>query len=232
MNDPQIVILAAGMGTRLGRPHPKPLTELSDGRSIMRQQIDNIRSVFGGNAGIMAVVGFKMNLVMTESPDITYAYNKDYEQTNTSQSLLHALDLARDGGVLWMNGDVVFDPRVLESTLPSIEAGQSCVCVNTATVDDEEVKYNLDEYGYVHELSKKVPDGRGEAIGINFVSAADRAALRDRLGVCDGQDYFERGVELAIAEQGARFRPIDISELNAVEVDFETDLQHANATLG
>ena len=27
-----IVILAAGVGSRLGRPHPKPLTPLSDGR--------------------------------------------------------------------------------------------------------------------------------------------------------------------------------------------------------
>ena len=29
-----VVILAAGMGTRLGMPHPKPLTPLADGRSI------------------------------------------------------------------------------------------------------------------------------------------------------------------------------------------------------
>ncbi len=36
----QAVILAAGMGTRLGRPFPKPLTPLSDGRTIMEQQID------------------------------------------------------------------------------------------------------------------------------------------------------------------------------------------------
>ena len=31
----QIVILAAGMGSRLGRSLPKPLTELNDGRSII-----------------------------------------------------------------------------------------------------------------------------------------------------------------------------------------------------
>lgn len=102
-----------------------------------------------------------MNLVMEGSPDITYAYNKDYDRTNTSKSLLHALNLAHDGGVLWMNGDVVFDPRVLESTIPSVDSEQSCVCVNTAAVDDEEVKYNLDEHGYIRELSKKVSDGHG-----------------------------------------------------------------------
>ena len=39
----QIVILAAGLGSRLGRSLPKALTELSDGRTIMQQQFDNIR---------------------------------------------------------------------------------------------------------------------------------------------------------------------------------------------
>jgi choline kinase len=62
VTDPQFVILAAGMGTRLGRPYPKPLTELADGRSIMRQQIDNIRGVFGDDAPITAVVGSRWTL--------------------------------------------------------------------------------------------------------------------------------------------------------------------------
>ena len=39
----QVVILAAGMGSRLGRSLPKPLTELSDGRTIMQQQITSLR---------------------------------------------------------------------------------------------------------------------------------------------------------------------------------------------
>jgi len=43
----QAVILAAGMGTRLGRPWPKPLTPLSDGRTIMSQQMENLRTAFG-----------------------------------------------------------------------------------------------------------------------------------------------------------------------------------------
>ena len=42
----QVVILAAGMGTRLGKPWPKPLTPLSDGRTIMQQQIENLKKIF------------------------------------------------------------------------------------------------------------------------------------------------------------------------------------------
>src|SRR4051812_20598769 len=35
----QIVILAAGMGTRLGRPLPKPLTVLDNGQTIIGRQV-------------------------------------------------------------------------------------------------------------------------------------------------------------------------------------------------
>ena len=41
----QVVIFAAGMGTRLGKPWPKPLTPLADGRSILQQQIENVQGV-------------------------------------------------------------------------------------------------------------------------------------------------------------------------------------------
>ena len=60
----QVTILAAGMGTRLGRPWPKPLTPLRDGRSIMAQQMDNIRSALDGSARVTVVVGFKLELIM------------------------------------------------------------------------------------------------------------------------------------------------------------------------
>jgi choline kinase len=98
-------------------------------------------------------------------------------------------------------------------------------------VADEEVKYTLDGEGFVHELSKTVVGGLGEAVGINFVSAADKSALIEHLGACDVQDYFERGMETAIDQRGLRFRPVDISRFAAVEVDFEADLQRANTLL-
>jgi CDP-glycerol glycerophosphotransferase len=126
---------------------------------------------------------------------------------------------------------VVFDPSVLELALPWLRADHSTICVDTNTVADEEVKYTLDEGGYVRELSKTVVGGLGEAVGINYVSGADKAALIAHLERCSDGDYFERGIETAIAEHRLRFRPVDISQFGAVEVDFEADLQRANALL-
>ena len=155
----QAVILAAGMGTRLGRPWPKPLTPLDDGRTIMQQQIENLREVF---------------------PD-----------------------------VLWMNGDVVFDPAVLERCRDLIAADRSFICVNTAAVAEEEVKYTVDAQGHVDRLSKTVTDALGEAVGINYVSGSDKAAFIERLAQCADQDYFERGIELMIENDQVAVLPLD-----------------------
>jgi choline kinase len=227
----QAVILAAGMGTRLGRPFPKPLTPLSDGRTIMEQQIDNLQQVFGADVRITTVVGFKLDLILEAFPDVTYIYNEAYDQTNTNRSLLKALRLSTEGGVLWMNGDVVFDPQVLEKVSDLMQADTSFICVDTAAVGDEEVKYTVDDDGYVDELSKQVVNARGEAVGINFVSASDKPTLIDRLSECSDADYFERGIELAISHDSMRVTPVDIGEFFAVEVDFEEDLTRANKYL-
>jgi len=224
----QTVILAAGMGSRLGRALPKPLTELSDGRSIMRQQHDNIRAAFGDDARITTVVGYRAETIVEAFPQADYVYNDRYDQTNTSKSLLRALNATGRSGVLWMNGDVVFDPRVLGRAISLIEQDQSFVSVNTAKVSDEEVKYTVTAEGYIDQLSKTVKGGIGEAVGINYISRADKKAFIRQLSRVDDQDYFERGLELAIAEDGLRIEPLDISDLYAVEVDFAEDLERAN----
>jgi choline kinase len=228
MSQVQVTILAAGMGTRLGRPFPKPLTRLATGQTIMEQQVANIRSVFGDDVRIMIVVGFKNDLVMEHMPDAVFVYNENYDQTNTSKSLLKALRASHEGSVIWMNGDVVFDPVILSRLTPFIVSGRSAVSVNTATVAEEEVKYTVDEAGYVKELSKTVVGGLGEAVGINLIAGRDKATLIRTLEECEDQDYFERGLELAIEEDGIQITPVDISDLFAVEVDFEGDLERAN----
>lgn len=224
----QIVILAAGMGSRLGRSLPKPLTELADGRTIMQQQFDNIHDAFGKTAHVTVVVGYKLEHIIEAFPSASFVYNEQYDQTNTSKSLMRALQASATGGVLWMNGDVVFDPVALERAAAAVARDQSFVCVNTAEVSDEEVKYTTDAEGFIKELSKTVESALGEAVGINYVSRDDKAALLRQLKRVGDQDYFERGIELAIEQDRVLFEPIDISDLYAVEVDFAEDLERAN----
>ncbi|RJK96166.1 phosphocholine cytidylyltransferase family protein [Vallicoccus soli] len=216
------------MGTRLGRPQPKPLTRLDDGRSILGRQLDALRGALGEDVHVTLVVGFMADDVRAAAPGTSSVLNPAYATTNTARSLLLALRAVPEGGVLWLNGDVVFDPALLDALLPLLRADEGFVCVDTSATGEEEVKYTLDADGCVRELSKQVVGGLGEAVGINHVASRDRAALVEHLARCGDQDYFERGMETAIAEAGLRFRAVDISRWAAVEVDVAIDLDRAN----
>lgn len=224
----QVVILAAGMGSRLGRTLPKALTLLNDGRTIMQQQFDNIHAAFGHDVTVTIVVGYKLEYIIEAFPDAQFVYNERYDQTNTSKSLLRALRSSANGGVLWMNGDVVFDPAILVRAAAMVTQDRSFVTVNTSSVSDEEVKYTTNAEGFVEAISKTVRGGLGEAVGINYVSSADKSVLMRHLQRVDDQDYFERGIELAIERDHILVEPMDISDLYAVEVDFQEDLERAN----
>ena len=225
----KIIILAAGIGSRLGNPFPKPLTPLKNGKSIMQMQTENIASKYNID-DINVVVGFKKDLIMERFPELTYVYNPFFDRTNTSKSLLQALKKHKNESVMWFNGDVVFDEKLLDIFNPYIEQNQSFVAVNTSKVADEEVKYTL-KNGFVNELSKTVKNGLGEAVGINFISSNDILKFIAQLEVCDDNDYFERGLELAIEKDNIKIKAVDISAFNCMEIDFIEDLENANNLL-
>ncbi|NDH38765.1 MAG: phosphocholine cytidylyltransferase family protein, partial [Actinobacteria bacterium] len=58
-----------------------------------------------------------------------------------------------------------------------------------------------------------------------------KGSVIQQLGACADNDYFERGLELAIESNGIEIEPVDISDLFAVEVDFQADLDRANSQI-
>tara|TARA_B110001450_G_scaffold44985_1_gene41535 strand:- start:114 stop:794 length:681 start_codon:yes stop_codon:yes gene_type:complete len=222
----KIIILAAGIGSRLGNPFPKPLTKLKNHKSIMQMMTENISFSYSLDL-VNLVVGFKKDLIMESFPNLTYIYNQYFDQTNTAKSLLKAIKKNKDQSILWMNGDIVFDKNILIKLKEYIDKDVSFVAVNTSKVAEEEVKYTLKD-NYIDELSKTVENGLGEAVGINFISSKYIDSFIKRLEECDDNDYFERALEVAIEKDGFKIKPVDISEFNCIEIDFEEDLKNAN----
>ena len=227
----QFVVLAAGIGSRLGRPGPKCLTPLANGQTILERQLSQAREVFNDNLRTCVVVGFKLELVLEAFPDVLYIYNERYDRTNTSKSLLKGLRLSGEGGVLWVNGDVVIDTEVLHSANDMIAAHQSFICVRRGSVGAEEVKYTVGADDLVLSLSKSVDAPVGEAIGVNYVAPADKLILIRHLEACGDDDYFEAAVERAIVSNELRFRALDVTAMWAVEIDFDEDLRRVDAEL-
>lgn len=221
------VILAAGIGARLGQRVPKPLTALRNGERIMDLQLRHV-SRFVDPERILVVVGYKKELIMEAHPELLYVYNPLFDTTNTAVSLRLALRKTGDAEVLLLNGDVVCDPGVIARLM---EFGPSAMAVNRAAVGAEEVKYALDATGAIKAVSKTLTDPLGEALGVNLFRAGDVARLRAGLEQCGPDDYFERGIEHAIGA-GLRLLPVDVSDLHCVEVDFPEDLARADQGLG
>ena len=213
------VILAAGAGSRLGKPQPKCLNQVG-GQTILGRQLRILHGL--GIKEIIVVVGFKKNLIMEHYPEPLYKYNPFFFQTNTSKSLLMALENL-DDDVIWVNGDVVLDAQVIQDVASSE--------FNAAAVDQkrcgpEEVKYTADIHGNLTEISKQVTVPLGEAVGVNKIMQHDLSLFRACLRECKNEDYFEKGMELALRKDVV-FKTIDISRYRCIEVDFEQDLYQA-----
>lgn len=228
----RIIVLAAGLGTRLGRPHPKPLTRLADGMTILDRQLALYARVFP-ETEVTVAVGHKLEDITERYPEIPVHYNAAYATTNTAKTLLGALHgTPADEGVLWANGDLVFDEEVLRALAEYIEKEQSAVVVDTSVVGEEEVKYRMDD-GFISELAKTIPsdEALGEAVGINYVSPRDKGEFLFWLDKVGQQDYFEKAMTEAIQQSGVQFAPVDITGHLAIEVDTIADLATANAAL-
>ncbi len=220
------IILAAGIGSRLGNSDPKPLTKLKNGESILYRQVEYLSKYIGIN-NIIMIVGYKKDLIMESFPNLIYVYNNFYDTTNTSKSLLAGLHKIEHEDVMWLNGDVVFEKELLPKI---IQCSQSCMAVNTNSVGEEEIKYNVFDDGNIKEVSKTVSLAPGEAVGINKIIASDLSLFKINLEKCADQDYFEKALELSI-QNGMKIMPVNINKYLCMEIDFGDDLEQINKQL-
>jgi len=224
-----IVILAAGRGSRLGRDIPKPLTRLVTGETIMERQLSAFARVFP-DTPVTIAVGHQVEHIVAAYPDLQKHYNARFAVTNTAKTLEGAAHgTPFDEGVLWVNGDLVFDDEVLNIMRRYVRTEHSAVAVSRGPVNDEEIKFTLDPDGFIDRLNKTIHPrfALGEGVGLNYISVHDKGEFLYWLNRVRDDDYFERAIELS-ASSGLRFEPADVTGHTAIEIDFADDLVRAN----
>jgi choline kinase len=217
------VILAAGVGSRLGGSLPKCLIPIGGEKTILCNQVTVLRKL--GIREIIVLVGFKKEVVMEYYPDLAYVYNPRFHITNTAHSLRLALETIAPDDVLWTNGDVVFEEAVAQKVM---EAEGNAVAVAKKPCGEEEVKYTVTSEGRIGRISKEVEGAAGEAVGVNKVTKADFDAFLSLLQSCSAEDYFEKAIEKGIGG-GVDFLAVDVTGYKCIEVDFEDDLREVRS---
>jgi choline kinase len=219
----KVVILAAGFGMRLENSIPKALIKIHN-KSILEKQIENITKYIDIN-DIIIVVGFKKEMIMESFPQLLFVYNNNFHSTNTAKSLLLALNKIKNEDVLWLNADIIFDDAIIADIL---NFNRNCMVTNVSNTAQEEVKYILNEEGYIAKVSKNLSDAKGEALGINFIKAPYLDLFKNCLQECTNKDYFEEAINKLI-QKGIKIAPLDVVNKRCIEVDFLEDLETAKA---
>ena len=202
---------------------PKALIPWGDG-CIIDHQLANLAAA--GIHDVTVVLGFEAGAVRDHVaarwPRVGFVENPAFLDTNTAKSMRIGLD-GVDEDILALNGDVVFDPAVVDLLL---QTAGTAIAVDPRVCGDEEVKYRVRD-GRLVALSKQV-HGEGEAVGINRFAAADLDLLRAALDYVEDGAYFERAVEHLLPYAARPVEVVPIGDLRAIEIDFPEDLEAAH----
>ena len=223
------IILAAGMGTRLGqltRDTPKCLLRVGS-ESIIERQTNALEE--RGIHDITVVVGFGAEQVRaTLGSRVRYIHNEDYAHTNSSYSLWLAASQARDGWI-HMNGDLLFSPAILDALVDCSHENALVVDTEVKETDDQEMIRTNGTF--ICTLRKGVPykEAEGKTIGMARFSEQGAAVLLHRLESIIRQGERNRWFFSVIGESLA---DVDIFPLSTqghpwAELDTQEDLDAA-----
>ena len=241
------VILAAGTSTRL-RPltdnTPKALIQVL-GRSMLERSIENLHAV--GVREIVIVTGYLGDRIdelvarRYAGEPIHLVRNPEYATKGNGNSTLTTRHLVAGKELLLLDGDVIYQPGVLQALIDSPHPDVIALHRSRALgAENEEMKLSTDADGWVVRIAKEIPaaEAAGESIGIERFGAATSARLFDTLearfvhGRAGGKvsDHYEHAFQ-QMADEGVKLGVVEIDRWYVEDIDDPADLERVQAEM-
>ena len=232
------VILAAGVGRRLGHDKPKILLNFG-GRTLLERHLA-ILAALGVREVVIGIgheaLAIEHALTALGQTDVSTVYNPDYEQGSIVTLRCVREALTAGGPVLLMDGDVLYDRRVLAPLLATRHA--DCLLVDRAyEPGDEPVKVGV-AGGVPIDFGKTIDpavEAYGESVGFFRLSEGMATALVDTAERMIDDGGSERPMEDAVADViRAAMPPFgfeDVTGLPWIEIDFPEDVTRAESAI-
>lgn len=212
------VLLAAGVGRRLGRASPKCLLEVG-GRTLLERHLENLAAL---GIPVRVVTGFGAREVHAFVPPAQTVHNPEYRR-GSLLSLAAGLE-GLDDDVLVMDADVLYDPSIL-ADVARLERG---FALDPRTDPGEEEMMIGVREGVVRAIRRGRLEGFdlvGEGVGFFKVDRASLPALAACVARADPDGDYEQALDEFVGRWGAGF--VRVGGRAWTEIDFPEDLERA-----
>jgi choline kinase len=208
------LVLAAGVGRRLGDGRPKALLEIG-GRTLLDRHVENLRAL---DIHVVVVTGFHAEL-FSHLPTV---HNPEFRR-GSLLSLRAGLDVVHQDTLI-MDADVLYDPSIL-ADVAALERG---FALDPRTdPGDEEMMLGV-KSGQVRAIRRGRLEGFdlvGEGVGFFKIDAAHLPQLRRAVNDSDPEGDYERALDRFLGEHGAGYALVGSRPW--VEIDFPEDVERA-----
>lgn len=223
------LILNSGLGSRMGvltSEHPKCMTELFPGETILSRQLNMIAGA--GIKDVVITTGYYDDVLINYCQglnlplDYSFVKNPIYDKTNYIYSIYCAREQL-DDDIILMHGDLVFEETVFDSL---VESDSSCMTVSSTLPLPEK------------DFKALVVDGRIIKVGVDIFDNALEAQALYKLNKNDWKVWLDKIVEFCESERTnvyaenalnelngeANIKALDVKNLLCFEVDNPEDL--------
>ncbi len=236
------VILAAGIGRRLGNAaegKPKILLSFA-GRSLLERHLTMLRAIGIGEVTLGIGHGaelIKDELARLDENSIELVHNPDYREGSIVTLSCLGKAVTRGGDILLMDGDVLYDRRMLERLTNSpknnlflldreVEPGEEPM--KLAIRDGQPVDFR--------KLLEKEHDYYGESVGFfrfdENVARELGEATAEIITTGQRDNYMEEAIRnVLLASAPGRIGFEDVTNLPWIEIDFAEDVMRAERTI-
>lgn len=225
------LVLNSGLGHRMGvltSEHPKCMTEISLKDTILSRQlrllvdngINEVVMTTGYYDKILVDYCYSLNLPIK----FTFVNNPDYDKTNYIYSIYCARETLRDGDIILMHGDLVFENSVIERI---VNSSSSCMTVSsTLPLPEKDFKAVIKD-GKVVKVGVEFFDNAMEAQALYKLTKKDCKIWLDKI-----EEYCENGNRNCYAEKAfnevsdkMNVAALDVKDELCAEIDNPEDLE-------
>jgi choline kinase len=212
------VLLAAGVGRRLGHDRPKALLEVG-GRTLLSRHLENLAR---GGLPVRIVTGFLAEHIARDAPEAELRHNAEFRRGSLLSLRCGLQDLDEDAVI--MDADVLYDPSILEDVC-GLSRG---FAIDPRTDPGEEEMMIGVRDGRVRAIRRGRLDGFdlvGEGVGFFKIDRASLPALHTCIDEADPEGDYECALDAFVDRHGADY--VEVNGRPWTEIDFAEDLERA-----